>query len=80
MDAAFMAVLKTAFNEEFSLGSQAKVRATSDEVTGFEALLRWNTVVNKQIGPQEFIPIAEKSGLIRDIGSWVLQATEIFIH
>ncbi|MGC2399991.1 MAG: EAL domain-containing protein [Acidobacteriaceae bacterium] len=43
------------------------------EILGFEALLRWKHPRWGQIGPLEFIPTAEKSGLIVAIGDWVIQ-------
>lgn len=43
-----------------------------ERVTSFEALLRWNHPVHGQISPAEFIPIAERSGLIATLGEWVL--------
>ena len=42
-------------------------------VVGAEALLRWNHPVRGQVPPGEFIPVAEQSGLILDIGQWVLR-------
>lgn len=50
---------------------QPIVTFSSDEPIGFEALLRWR-FNRENISPQEFIPIAEQYGLIRDIGSWVI--------
>ena len=55
------------------LAYQPKVDIRSGQVTGAEALIRWNQSVLGIIGPDEFIPVAESSGLILSIGQWVLE-------
>ncbi|MCL4152138.1 UNVERIFIED_CONTAM: hypothetical protein GTU68_060567 [Idotea baltica] len=61
--------------DELSLLYQAKVDIGSGKILGAETLLRWHGKVLGQIQPDKFIPIAEESGLIIDIGAWVLRAS-----
>ena len=44
-----------------------------DRLTGVEALLRWRQAGGRQVGPDVFIPLAEATGLINEIGRWVLR-------
>lgn len=59
-------------NEEFVLYYQPKVDLKSGRVFSAEALIRWHTSEGKIIPPDEFIPIAENTGMIIEIGQWVL--------
>ncbi|MEG3166095.1 EAL domain-containing protein [Sphingomonas sp. PB2P19] len=58
---------------ELSLVYQPIVARDTVAVIGFEALLRWNTTEYGPITPAIFIPIAEESNLIHELGDWVLQ-------
>jgi diguanylate cyclase (GGDEF)-like protein/PAS domain S-box-containing protein len=52
---------------------QPVVDARSEQITGFEALLRWQHPVHGWLSPAKFIPVAEDSGLITAIGDWALR-------
>lgn len=58
--------------DELSLNYQPQINLQSGEVIGAEALLRWKSKKFGFVSPVDFIPIAEETGLINEIGEWVL--------
>lgn len=68
------ALHKAVENDELVLHFQPKVNAATREVVGREALVRWNRPGVGLIGPDTFIPIAEQSMLIVEVGRWTIQA------
>jgi PAS domain S-box-containing protein/diguanylate cyclase (GGDEF)-like protein len=59
-------------NGEFSLYYQPVLDLTCHRISGMEALIRWNDPARGLVSPDDFIPAAEASGLIDDIGRWVV--------
>jgi diguanylate cyclase (GGDEF)-like protein/PAS domain S-box-containing protein len=60
-------------NGGLELVYQPVVHTSTERITGFEALLRWNHPVHGPLSPGKFIPIAEDAGLITQIGEWALR-------
>ena len=59
--------------DELRLVYQPQKDIDSESITGFEALLRWKHPTRGEISPAVFIPIAEETGTILEIGDWVLK-------
>lgn len=62
-----------AFQQSFTMYYQPQFRTNDRKLRGVEALIRWKNDDGKMISPAVFIPIAEKSGTIVPIGTWVIE-------
>jgi diguanylate cyclase (GGDEF)-like protein len=59
-------------NRELEMHFQPKVHAPSGQITGAEALMRWHHPTRGMVGPNIFIPLAERFGLINAMGNWLI--------
>ncbi len=64
---------KAVENQEFQIVYQPKYSAGEQRIIGAEALLRWTHSELGELSPAEFIPIAEETGFIIDLGDWVIE-------
>jgi diguanylate cyclase (GGDEF)-like protein len=60
--------------EQFELWYQPKIHISTRRIVGLEALVRWRHPEQGLVMPQEFIPLAEETGLITQLGTWVIRA------
>ena len=66
------ALRKAVDDNQFVLLYQPKVRISSGDIIGAEALLRWNRPGHGMVAPADFIPILEETGLIVRVGHWII--------
>ncbi len=59
--------------QEFKLHYQPQVDLRTGQIMGIEALLRWNRGGQEQVPPSVFVPVLESSGMIGEVGEWVLR-------
>lgn len=72
--AQLLSNLHMAFDQDrLFLAYQPQVDLLTGELVGLEALMRWRTEDGRMVPPDQFIPVAEQSGLIVSLGDWVLQ-------
>lgn len=60
-------------NDEFVLHYQPKLDLATGEITGAEALMRWNSPHGGLVLPNRFIPVLEQTGMIHEVGRWALR-------
>ena len=60
-------------NDELELHYQPLLSVEGETITGFEALMRWRHPTRGMVQPSEFIPLAEETGLITELGAWALR-------
>lgn len=75
-----MALRRVDMDREFSLFYQPQYDVEGQTLLGMEALVRWDSLTMPDIGPAEFITVAEETGLILEIGRWVMRQAMLQIR
>lgn len=73
MNALAIDLRKAIDDGEFEIYYQPQHDVSTRALIGFEALIRWNHPLKGMISPADFIPLAEKTGMINEIGAWVIR-------
>ncbi|MGH8743912.1 MAG: putative bifunctional diguanylate cyclase/phosphodiesterase, partial [Burkholderiales bacterium] len=66
--------------QQFVLHYQPKINLISRQVSGLEALIRWQDPQSGLVPPLKFIPLLEETGLILDVGYWVIRQALVDLH
>ena len=75
-----LALKQSLEKDDFRLVYQPKADLNTGEITGFEALLRWEHPKTGSVSPEKFIPILEETGLIIQVGEWIIREVCRFIN
>ncbi|VAW52511.1 diguanylate cyclase/phosphodiesterase (GGDEF & EAL domains) with PAS/PAC sensor(s) [hydrothermal vent metagenome] len=67
-------------NNEFYMVYQPKMDCSTGKTIGFESLVRWNNLKYGEITPNDFIPILEETGLIYEVGEWIVTEVLTFMQ
>ena len=73
-------LLRADFDSEMSLHFQPKMNLETGLCSGAEVLLRWTHPDLGSISPSEFIPLAEESGLVRNLTRWIIKTTFLYLR
>lgn len=67
-------------DDQFEVYYQPKINIHTRQCTGAEALVRWRHPVNGYVSPEAFVPVAEETGMIIELGEWILRTACVKTH